>query len=351
MKPTIAVSAMHRGENPQPGPAVVRSLRRERNATIIGLSYDPLDSGVYTPAGDHVDAAYLMPYPNKGPRALLDRLLEIHAACGLNIVIPNQDFEIQNYLDIAGDLAARGISTFLPSQRALDRRDKEHLYKLCKSLGVKSPKTILANNAVDAVDAAREIGFPVMLKGRMYGAAQCNTAADVPVVFEQMRAIWGGHVLVQALIESDDEYSVIGLGDGHGRVVGSCAIRKTILTSSGKTFSGIVIRNPEMTTAVEKIVAALKWRGPFEIEFMGGSAGMSVVEMNPRFPSWVDFPSQIGCNLPVALVDMLTKDLRVFLPACAPGKMFVRHSIDIVGDVTQLAHLIHHGDIQCTPRP
>jgi len=61
--------------------------------------------------------------------------------------------------------------------------------------------------------------------------------------------------------------------------------------------------------------------------------------MNPRFPAWTDFPSQIGCNLPAMLVDMLF--LLPVAPAspCEPGRMFIRHSLDLVGDISQLAEL------------
>ena len=55
---TIAVTGMHRGENPQPGAAVVASLRRRFPALrIIGLSYDPLESSLFGSGPDHPDAA------------------------------------------------------------------------------------------------------------------------------------------------------------------------------------------------------------------------------------------------------------------------------------------------------
>ena len=346
MKPlNIAVSALHRGENPQPGPSVIKSIRRLRSrVNIVGFSYDSLDSGLYTHEDDRVDIAFLMPYPGKGPKVLLERIDDIIKICPIDVIIPNQDFEIPNYLDIQDALKERRISVGLPTRKAFMMRDKENLYKLCKSVGVKSPKTILVNSAEDAVDVAEEIGFPVMLKGRMYGAAQANTPADVPWVYHKMQSLWGGHVLVQALIESKDELSVIGLGDGQGNVVGSCGIRKVLLTHNGKTFSGIVIRNPEMTRATEAIVKKLKWFGPFEIEFISNDKTYEVIEMNPRFPSWVDFPSQIKCNLPNALVNMLVSSKKTKkIAECEPGKFFVRHSVDLTGDLRQMAHLIDKG--------
>ena len=72
---SVAVTGMHRGENPQPGASVVASLRRQfPGLRTVGLSYDPLESSLYGRGGDHPDAAYLIPFPGAGARALLDRL-------------------------------------------------------------------------------------------------------------------------------------------------------------------------------------------------------------------------------------------------------------------------------------
>ena len=100
-RPAIAVSGLHRGENPQPGAAVIASLRRRfPELRLVGLSYDPLESGLYGQGADHADIAYLIPYPGVGTRALLERLSDIHAREGLAAVIPCLDSEIQNYIDL-----------------------------------------------------------------------------------------------------------------------------------------------------------------------------------------------------------------------------------------------------------
>ena len=52
-RPAIAVSGLHRGENPQPGAAVIASLRRRfPGLRLVGLSYDPLESGLYGQGAD-----------------------------------------------------------------------------------------------------------------------------------------------------------------------------------------------------------------------------------------------------------------------------------------------------------
>jgi carbamoyl-phosphate synthase large subunit len=167
----------------------------------------------------------------------------------------------------------------------------------------------------------------------------------VAPIFHSLQANWGLDVLMQEFVESDDEYSVAGLGDGKGNVVAFCSIRKVALTTTGKTFCGIVIRNPELQAATARIIAALKWFGIFEMEFVKGQDDYTLIEFNPRATAWIDFPSQIGCNIPAMLIDLLRDHPIPPVKECEPGKLFVRHNIDVVGDISQVAKMMKHGEM------
>jgi len=337
---TIAVSGLHRGDNPQPGPAVIRSIRRRHpSAKIIGLSYDTLESGLFSKGDDGIDAAFLMPVPNKGPKALLERLDEICDLHPLEIIIPCLDAEIPNYLDLAGEFKSRWIKTPRLTKKTFERRSKDNLGKLGEAAGVRVPRTIAARDLNAAYKACAEIGYPLFLKGRQYGALRVATAAEVAYAFNSLMAAWGAPVVAQSIAYGSDEYDVIGLGDGKGGLLGSCAIRKIMMTSSGKAFGGIVVADPTLQDIVEKVINKLKWWGPFELEFVRSRQGHELIEMNPRFPAWADFPSQLGCNLPAMLVDMMLS--RPVAPAapCEAGRMFIRHCVDLAGDISQLAEL------------
>lgn len=335
---TIAISGLHRGDNPQPGPAVINSIRRRYpSATIIGLSYDQLESGLFSKGQDGVDAAFLMPYPGKGPELLLKRLDQIRKIHPLDVIIPCLDSEIPNYLQLASEFKARKIKVPLVTKKDFDRRSKANLAQLGKAAGIRVPKTVIASDLTTTYKACEEIGYPVFLKGKMYGATKISAPAEVAPVFYSLLAAWGGPVVAQSAVRGSDEYDVVGLGDGKGGLLGSCAIRKMMLTGAGKAYGGIVVADPALQEKVEKIIKTLKWWGPFELEFVKGHQGHELIEMNPRFPAWTDFPSQIGCNLPAMMVDMLLS--RPLTPAatCEPGKMFMRHCVDLVGDISQLA--------------
>lgn len=342
---TVAVTGLHRGDNPQPGAAVVRCLRRSiPDIRIVALSYDPLESALYSRDLDRVDSVYLMPFPAKGPDHLLQRLSYIHDKEHLDVLIPCLDSELSNFIEIESELKRKGIALMLPSRAAFDGRAKEHLSGFCERHAFLGPRTVVVNDVAKLAESAEAIGYPLYVKGRYYEAWLVYTAVELFEKFDSLARTWGLPVLVQeALI--GEEFDVLGLADADGGVVSFCAIRKLLRTPNGKGFGGIVINDPELERTSRQIIKHLDWSGPFEIEFLKTPGRPHVLfEINPRFPAWVDFPSQIGCNLPLRLIDMLLKRTPTKLEVCDAGQMFIRHSIDLVGDLAELAKLSCDGE-------
>jgi carbamoyl-phosphate synthase large subunit len=343
---TVAVTGLHRGDNPQPGAAVIRSLRRlNPDIRIVGLSYDPLESALYSHDIDRVDSIYLLPFPMKGPEMLLERMLYIHEKEQLQILIPCLDSELSNFMTIYPELKRQGVAAMLPTRSAFDKRAKENLAEFCKRHSFAGPRTFAANDVSKLAQYAEEIGYPVYVKGKYYEAWLVHTTVDLVEKYDSIARIWGLPVLVQEALVGE-EFDVLGLADGGGEIVGHCAIRKLLRTRTGKGFGGVVVNDPEVTRMAKQIIKALRWSGPFEIEFLKSPGQPHLLfEINPRFPAWVDFPSQIGCNLPVRLLEMLlgTKNPTKLLD-CDAGQMFIRHSIDLVGDIAELAKLSSDGE-------
>ena len=341
----VAVSGLHRGENPQPGPAVIASLRRRfPDIRIVGLSYDPLESSLYGQGLDHPDVAYLIPYPGAGADALLERLSEIHRKENIAAVIPCLDSEIQNYIDLEKPLGKMGIRALLPSNEAFEGRHKSSLYNLCRKIGVPTPETRVAMNDFAVAQYASEIGYPVYVKGRLYEAQLANSGMDLPSAYQDIVRVWGWPIIVQEVVVGE-EYDVTGIGDGEGAIVQSCSIRKLLRTSHGKGFGGIVVANPEIDHLASLIIRELKWNGPFEIEFLKGDGKpYTLFEINPRFPAWIDFPSQLGCNMPAMLLERLFNLPESRSAKCVAGQMFVRHSVDLVGNFAEFAAMATDGE-------
>ena len=346
-RPIVAVSGLHRGENPQPGSAVIAALRRAYpKLRVVGLAYDSLESGLYCGA-DAPDAVYTMPYPSAGADVYLERLSEIHRRERLDALIPCLDTEIDLLAGALEQLAAMGIKTFLPTPDSVQLRDKAHLTKLAKAAGCPVPVTRVVHDIAGLREAAAALGHTVYVKGRLYEARAVSNLYDLDAAFWSMIEKWGAPVLVQQSIEGE-EYNVAGIGDGAGAIAGHCAIRKMLRTAHGKGFGGMVVEDALLMQRSAALIKALKWRGPFELEFVRseGERDYYLLEINPRFPAWVGFPAAIGCNLPArALESALGKQPKQSLTSCTPGNFFVRHSVDVAGHLASLQALSVTGQL------
>jgi carbamoyl-phosphate synthase large subunit len=285
-----------------------------------------------------------MPYPGAGPEALLKRIDEIRENHHIDLIVPCLDSEIPNYITLAKEFRSRKILLSLPRPQSFERRLKDQMGRLGKKTGVLVPSTFVAPDLASAYYWGSFVGYPLILKGKHYEARRVGSPAALAEAFYSITAAWGGPVLVQEFVVGI-EYDVIGLGDGKGGIVGSCSIRKLLLTEAGKAFSGIVVADPELDAQVARIIVELKWNGPFELEFIWRVGEFMLIEMNPRFPAWCDFPSQIGCNLPAALVEQMMVGTTTPLRMIEPGRMFIRHSVDLVGDISDVAELSMTGAI------
>lgn len=342
--PIVALTGLHRGENPQPGPAVAAGLRRRfPELRILGLSYDPMESGQYTPGIDRIDAAYLVPYPRVGHAELLERLDVIRKDEPFDVLIPCLDSELPNYIKLAPELAKRGIACMLPTKQSFEQRGKENLPAFCQRLKVPAPATVASSNPDDLARFVERIGYPAYIKGRFYEAHLVHSPYELYSAFNELIGTWGGPVIAQE-VTVGEEYDIVGLGDGKGGIEGSCSIRKMLRTKSGKGFAGIVVQDPALDELARKIIRALRWQGPFELEFIKSPGRPhQLFEMNPRFPAWVDFPSQIACNLPARLLERLQGTKPGPLAQCEAGQMFIRHCVDVVGNIAELAQMASNG--------
>jgi len=159
---------------------------------------------------------------------------------------------------------------------------------------------------------------------------------------------WGAPAILQRCVRGP-EFNALGLGDGQGGLVGLCTIRKTIVSDHGKGLGGITVLDRALDEFCERLIRELRWRGPFEIEVMRDEQRDEyvLIEINPRFPAWVDFPSMLGVNFPAALVEMLDGHGRPApLPRCAPGHFYLRHQVEVAGHIEQLATLSTSADFE-----
>jgi len=343
---TIAVTGLNAIDSPGPGMAVIRALREglsEREVRIIGLSYEALEPGIYM--HDWVDKTYQVPYPSGGTETLLMRMAQIHATETLDLIIPNFDAELYNFVKISDKLKEMGIATFLPTLEQLDARDKINL----SAFGQKHDFYVPRDRVITSIDTlpgiAGAFGWPIVVKGKYYEATVCYTLEQAQKAFQKLQAKWGLPIIVQEFI-AGTEINVAALGDGNGGMVSAIPMRKLYITDKGKAWAGITLEDEGLIEMARKFISATRWCGGFELEIMRAQDGRPfIMEVNPRFPAWIYLAAGAGQNQPAALARLALGEIVPPYTDYAVGKMFIRYSWDMLVDVENFQKISAFGEL------
>lgn len=342
---TVAVTGLNATDNPGPGVTVLRAIREAPGfrGRIVGLAYDTLEPGIYAP--DLVDDVFLVPYPSQGASTLLERLREIHGRLPLDVVVPNLDAELPGFIDVAGELGALGVATFLPTRDQLALRAKTHLHAFGRDAGIQVPRQRLLSDVQEVYGLEDQVPFPVMIKGVYYGALPARSVDEAVAAFHRTAAAWGLPVIAQQQVRGE-EFDVVAVGDGAGGLVGAVPMRKTTITDKGKGWAGVAVRDPGLLETTERFMQASRWRGPCEVEVMKGEDGAyHLMEINPRFPAWSYLSAGAGMNLPWAVVRLALGEAVAPMTEFRAGTMFVRIALDQIASIDDLETISTTGEL------
>lgn len=344
---TVAVTGMNAlPESPGPGLAVARCLREKfgDRVRIVGLGYDALDPGLFL--GEYCDVSHLISYPLHGAEALLERLAGIHHNEKIDVLIPCLDAELPLMVLLAPRLAALGIRTFLPDAEQLARRAKDQLPSLCKLADVHCPEVRpLTSPAFFHTCHSEGWKYPLVVKGVFYDAKVVYNTEEAVAAFHKVAAEWGLPVLAQRFV-AGEEYNLTGVGDGYGKLIGEVMMKKRALTSKGKAWAGIATLDESLSAAAGRLVAALNWKGPLEVEVMRDAQGeYHLIEINPRFPAWIYLSHGVGRNLPALLLELALGHPLSEIRAPQAGTMFVRYALETIVPLATFEDLMMGGTL------
>ena len=89
----------------------------------------------------------------------------------------------------------------------------------------------------------------------------------------------------------------------------------------------------------QDFMALTKWRGPFELECIVNLNQVYLIEINPRFPAWVYFATEIGVNLPMMVTEIMEQKQLTPKLDYPKNKMYVRYTGELVTDFTDFMTL------------
>ncbi len=342
---TVAVTGLNAIDSPGSGIAVIRALRDglPKPIRVIGLAYETMEPGIYL--HDVVDKTYQITYPGAGTEALLNRIKYIHEKEKIDVLIPNFDAELYNFMKLAPTLKSMGIATFLPSFEQFDARDKMNLYQFGLKYGLSVPADKVIYSVDELYTCAELFGYPLVVKGKYYDAVIAYTIEQAQKAFYKLTAKWGYPIIVQQFI-SGSEINIAVLGDGKGNATSIIPMKKLYITDKGKAWAGITLEDDTLIALAKTFVKATKWKGGCELEIMRTTAGVPyIMEINPRFPAWIYLTAGAGQNQPAALAKMaLGEDVKPYTDY-EVGKIFIRYSWDHITDVKEFQQISGFGEL------
>jgi carbamoyl-phosphate synthase large subunit len=345
-KINIAVTGLNAIDSPGPGVPVIRALRESKlfDVRIIGLSYETLEPGIYM--HDLVDKTYQIPFPSTGKASLMTRLKYIHSKEKIDVIIPNFDAELFNFIKLGDQLKKEmGIHTFLPTLDQFEERHKSNLPEFGKKHKIKVPYSKMIFSTAEIPNLRQEFTYPLVVKGKFYDASIAYTPEQVVSHFNKISAKWGLPIIIQQFVYGQ-EVNVTAIGDGKGNTIGAVPMRKQYITDKGKAWSGISIDDPELMDICRKMIKSTKWRGGMELEIIKTAEGdYYLLEINPRFPAWVYLAVGCGQNHPEALVRMALGEKITPFKKYDIGKLFVRYSFDLIVGLDEFEKISTLGEL------
>jgi len=183
---------------------------------------------------------------------------------------------------------------------------KSEMVELAMRLGVPVPRTMVPSGAGEAASVAREMGFPVVVKGDKGESAQnvrfARNDDELRRLYGEVagrEAAYGGKPAVQEFVPGLS-YVVAGLFD-HGRPLRICCHRKVFSypASGGNTVKGITERHEDLLESAFRIFEALEYTGLAALDFLRdeSTGKFKFLEINPRIWARVGMAHYAGVDL------------------------------------------------------
>ncbi len=306
----IAVTGMNTASSPEAGFGVLQSLRGNRNYHLIGLAYQPLDTGLFH-AG-LMNKAFIVPLPGADQEIFLQKIKQIKNESGLDIIIPTIEEETNLFIDMEAQLRATGVAILLPARRSLRELKSEVNRQLekQKDLSVKD-------------DNKDPIVLPPSLTKNPVSDQTAFNSASMP-----------------------DFFAVTLIANSNSKIVAISSIKKLMLSRYGGTWMALTVDNEEFIRLAEEIVQNTVWHGTLTIEITRNQQGEQFVSgFRQSFPDWISLTPRAGANLPAILIDVISGKRIKGIAQTVPGKILIRSSIDVVTDLNHFGNISLNGEI------
>ena len=322
----IAITGFGGLDNSEPGTAVARALKLgfEGNISIDALGYDPWMTGAFSPG--LIDNLHIIPPLAEGENSFYERIVEINNKRKFDIIIPSLELEIPILSRLKERLKGKGIKVLVPDIEQYSMTLKTSLPYFCFRNKFPTPKTVHVPNIYDIPFYANQFTYPVIVKGIVASAQKVNNWSDALYYAKIFNSRWGGGAILQEKVEGE-EYDVSMVARENGSCASILPMKKLGVNHRGKGIIGTPVNDPDLINHAQKILKKLHWKGPLELEFIksNNTNKYNLIEINPRFPSWILLSQFAGINQPLTVLKEILNPGQPVRNVINMKKAFVRN--------------------------
>jgi len=231
----------------------------------------------------------------------------------------------QTPLNIANELAEAGVNILGTSPESIDlAEDRDRFRKRMQEMGIPMPEAGMASNIGEALEVARQIGYPLMVRpSYVLGGRGMQVVYDEDMLREYVAAAVGvtpdRPILIDKFLENAIEAEADAIADGTDAFV-PAVMQHIELAGIHSGDSACVIPPVSLAqehidtinTYTKKIARELNVVGLMNMQYAIANNTVYVLEANPRASRTVPIVSKV-CNVSMARIAtqlMLGKQLR-----------------------------------------
>jgi predicted ATP-grasp superfamily ATP-dependent carboligase len=288
--------------------ATVRALGRAGHAVYVTASHPRSLAAVSRFATDGAVVARAATHP----REAVERLSELAAEWDVDVVLPVTDATMSAVLRGPRSRFGRAVVAG-PDRDAYEAvSDKGTVLARAAALGCPVPRTAVVSSPGELEAAAREVGFPCVLKPpRSVGVGGRATADFGPRYVQDPAAL--GAAAAGAPYPLLVQERIVGTGEGvfvlmdRGRRVAAFAhrrLREKPPSGGASTYRESVPLAPDTLALAERLLADVAWHGVAMVEFKrcARTGRAYLMEVNGRLWGSLQLAIDAGVNFPELLV-------------------------------------------------
>ncbi len=335
--------------------AACRSLR-EAGYSVAAASHTALAPAKWSRA---CDRRVHLPDPRRDATGFIEQLRSELAQHPYAALLPGSDGALLAISQARERLPAT-VATGLPPhtivQRALSRT---HLAEAARAAGFAEIASVTCADLQDALDAARELGYPVALKsaeaahadaGAVTGAAKGRLVHD-EAALRRAAPDFRGALLLQPFLAGDPVSFAGVFADGRLLAIAASRYVRMWPPDGGSVAFGETIAAPSaLAERVRRLLAALQWQGIFELELIHAAQDRFVpIDLNPRPYGSMALADAAGAPLAAVWCNWLLSHEPLLPREPLQARPGVRYRWED-GDLRTLAWHLRRGQLQAALR-